>query len=399
MESNWRKFVVPYSLFVIFTWSILSSLDPVILLGGLLPALILLSIGVIGRKHGYLFIFVVLCVAILVNITSTKNPLLFPIALDGALTFSKEWTHIDDVGYGATFHQEEVTSACLSHFDVQSGLQSDTTYSVAVYRSVKHLDMIGLPYTEIGVWMPQYPSGLSKEVFYTGQDATDPEYYRQCVHYSKPLVTGWVAALHSMSSVILFSSYGVLAVTLVAIAIYSRRHRQTDIRTRALAVIGLIVLYVFALIALELYLEWRAKWISMEPTRNMRSAFEEISDDSTKTQVLQTLTKFDLDQYVSDPGNMTWSYTPNIEVCFTDCIRIDDPRIDGALGYCFFDGRLMQKYGRIPGRLENHITDFESSKAAQAHLPECNGGYSSTCTQKRSYEPLPSGAAFCNQRI
>lgn len=202
----------------------------------------------------------------------------------------------------------------------------------------------------------------------------------------------WLAWLHWLTPVL------ILGKVVLFYSLFRFLEKcELSIRTKTLCLVGLISLYIFVPTGLHLYLNWKTEWIRQLPGRNLVQAYKEISNDSTKSQVINILEKYELNAYSRDIGNRSYLLLDyNMAACFTDCLYISDPVLDNnMLGYCFFQEQLVMKLGSVTGK--SIYYDPELGEKSLALLPKCRGSYNQSCIQdKRGGETVEDILSKCD---
>lgn len=230
-----RLSIILFSFFIMFSWAIVSAINPLIALVSLLPAIVLLLLnlsGTIFRKLS--FVFLVLVSALTVNATSTKHSLFFPIAKDGYLTLvSETWSRQLWEGTGNSSESEYDVVSRWESASCVNGLPSwiivldpkvGDSYPLMVEKSVNRIDMIGIPVSTSIRW------GMSMPVeVILGNVFEEREHYdRGCYSYNKPLVRNWVRLISWNFTSLVKISYFILSVNLI----YRFRKRNTSFFNR-----------------------------------------------------------------------------------------------------------------------------------------------------------------------
>jgi hypothetical protein len=229
MYFKWRKFLALYAFITLFAWSVTSSPDWLIILLTFLPAVFFLFIG---RTIVPLRItFCILAIFFIVNTTATKNPLLFPIAYKGTLTYSERFSHIGDSIYADEDPHPKsnqlVVSPCIRNYQTPYAVPG-VSYPVEVIREVVVLsDVVPAHGTEFVVY-PKYGvepffNIVTREIFdhsYSSQYLPDDiNYFSQCVKYNKPLVFPWVVIIEKLFTPLVIFSYIMLGIILIGFCI------------------------------------------------------------------------------------------------------------------------------------------------------------------------------------
>jgi hypothetical protein len=233
IHLSWRKFLVSYALITLFSWAVTSSLHWIIVIGTLLPAGIFL---LIGRSEIRLrTTLLIVTVFFIVNITATKNPILFPIAYNGTLTYSEQFTHTGssryaDYGYPPPAYDQTVISPCFRDYSNREDnlrepkVVPGVPYPVKVDRDIVPLSEV-VPFyaTEFTVGPKDvggpYFAIVERDIFYRSYSSQfHPDgvsYFNQCVRYNKPLVSLWVVILEKLFTPLTVFSYVILVIVVI----------------------------------------------------------------------------------------------------------------------------------------------------------------------------------------
>lgn len=226
--------VVSFSLFTLFAWSVCSSLNLFFIIVCVLPSLFTLYkiLSNHSKKYSYfVYVYVVMC--LLINVTATKNPLIFPILLNGTFSVvshdaSSTYAYIlrdrtEPCGVSANDDVEKRIKYCESLQDSYDVVRLNYPYPVKITREVSHGEIILIPTVFFSIQPREYidPPVESSKVGVAAL-SKDTLSYRMGTFYpnvvmTKPFLAWWVVYLNRYFDVLvciafvlfLFVTFGV----------------------------------------------------------------------------------------------------------------------------------------------------------------------------------------------
>jgi hypothetical protein len=234
-KFNWRHAWIIFSLAIIFSWSVVCAMDPIIMIISLTPAfviMILLLRGSLIHKLG--IILSVFILALFLNITSTKHSLFYPIASEGHFTVSARWS---PVVWNNNYNNENgklyftrdfstLETASAEHKDKKCDLtflgesvKIGTPIKLKVFKQSSETEW-GLPYSYVGYGINSY---YSYSVFIWLDS-----YSYGCYSFNKPLVRDWVIVVNETFNLLVMISYPSIIIILV----YRHREKRRTLKLK-----------------------------------------------------------------------------------------------------------------------------------------------------------------------